>query len=117
MQDVNTRIGCADRLYQTVIARYYNEKPKPIDDRKPFDLNAGQTEKLLAREFWRGQMHGGTGGLAGTRRRANEENKSGRIEHDWSKRSGPIHARHMRSRCFVIPRGMFSLENLASEAN
>ncbi|RYP76353.1 hypothetical protein DL771_001792 [Monosporascus sp. 5C6A] len=43
---------------ETAIARYYNEKPQTIDDRKPYDPKAGKTEKLLAREFWRGQMHG-----------------------------------------------------------
>ncbi|RYP42040.1 hypothetical protein DL767_000552 [Monosporascus sp. MG133] len=46
---------------ETAIARYYKEMPQAIDDRKPYDPKAGRTEKLLAREFWRGQMHG-TGG-------------------------------------------------------
>ncbi|RYP58440.1 hypothetical protein DL770_010426 [Monosporascus sp. CRB-9-2] len=32
----------------TAIARYYQEEPKPIDDRKPYDPNARKTEKLLA---------------------------------------------------------------------
>ena len=98
-------------LYQTAIARYYNETPMPIDDRKPYDPKAGKTEKLLAREFWRGQMHGGTGGATGLRRRPMEDkDHPGRIEYDWSKRGGPVHARHMRSRCFAIPRGRFCFD-------
>ncbi|RYO91624.1 hypothetical protein DL766_003197 [Monosporascus sp. MC13-8B] len=43
---------------ETAIARYYNEEPQAINDRKPYDPTAGKTQKLLAREFWRGQMHG-----------------------------------------------------------
>ncbi|KAK6839337.1 hypothetical protein PG987_005203 [Apiospora arundinis] len=41
------------------IARYYNEKPEPLDDRhRTYSRKEKKTEKLLSREFWRGQMHG-----------------------------------------------------------
>ena len=39
-----------------------------------------RAERLLCREFWRGQLHG-------------------------SGSKAPVHARHMRSRCSVVPRG------------
>ncbi|KAI1743826.1 hypothetical protein F4680DRAFT_407618 [Xylaria scruposa] len=53
-----------------------------------------QTGKILARGFWRGQMYGsGERGITshGTR-------------HAKKMATGSIHARHMRSRCSVIPR-------------
>ncbi|TRX92587.1 hypothetical protein FHL15_006514 [Xylaria flabelliformis] len=59
-----------------------------------FDSTA-QTGKILARGFWRGQMYGsGERGITshGTR-------------HAKKMATGPIHTRHMRSRCAVIPRG------------
>ncbi|RYP79475.1 hypothetical protein DL770_006656 [Monosporascus sp. CRB-9-2] len=43
---------------ETAIARYYNERPRGIGDRKRGDPKPEKTQKLLAREFWRGQMHG-----------------------------------------------------------
>ncbi|KAI0185285.1 hypothetical protein EV127DRAFT_515449 [Xylaria flabelliformis] len=59
-----------------------------------------QTGKILARGFWRGQMYGsGERGIAshGTR-------------HAKKMATGPIHARHMRSRCSVIPRANSNLK-------
>lgn len=53
-------------------------------------------------------MHGGTGGPMGVERHPKEDkNYPGRMGYDWSKRGRPVHARHMRSRCFAIPRGKF----------
>ena len=45
----------------------------------------GPAERLLAREYWKGQMHGGS-------------------EH-------PVHARHMRPRCSSVPSGQNSPPN------
>ncbi|KAI0862286.1 hypothetical protein F4860DRAFT_123398 [Xylaria cubensis] len=59
-----------------------------------------QTGKILARGFWRGQMYGsGERGITshGTR-------------HAKKMATGPIHARHMRSRCSVIPRANSKLK-------
>ncbi|RYP76729.1 hypothetical protein DL769_003560 [Monosporascus sp. CRB-8-3] len=95
-------------LIETAIARYYNEMPLTIDGRMPDDPKARKTEKLLAREFWRGQMHG-TGGASAGRGRAREDRTSpAQTEQDWARRGGPVHARHMRPRCFIIPRGRLS---------
>ncbi|KAI1752983.1 hypothetical protein F4782DRAFT_540010 [Xylaria castorea] len=53
-----------------------------------------QTGKILAREFWRGQMYGsGERGII-----------SNETRHAKKRATGPIHARHMRSRCSIIPR-------------
>ncbi|RYP20955.1 hypothetical protein DL765_002492 [Monosporascus sp. GIB2] len=60
---------------EEAIARYYNEKPQAINDREPYDPNAGKTQKLLAREFWRGQMHG-TGSASAGRRRVQEDREN-----------------------------------------
>ncbi|KAI9150693.1 hypothetical protein HJFPF1_10469 [Paramyrothecium foliicola] len=60
------------------MARYYGVCHVEPDDHKPIS-NMSDCERVLSREFWRGQMHG-SGGRA------------------------PVHARHMRSRCSVIPR-------------
>jgi hypothetical protein len=62
------------------MARYYNQEDGDHSDLKPPDKMT-KAEKLLCREFWRGQLHGGDSG------------------------SAPIHARHMRSRCSIIPVG------------
>ncbi|KAK8071235.1 hypothetical protein PG997_011438 [Apiospora hydei] len=44
---------------EKAIARYYNEKPQALDNRHhTYNFNGRKTDKLLAREFWRGQMHG-----------------------------------------------------------
>lgn len=66
---------------QQAIARYYGEhlEPNPVKRR--------MTNQTLAREFWRGQVHG-----------------AGLDKH-------PIHARHMRARCLSIPLGMESLRS------
>lgn len=55
---------------------YYNEDPEKYDQRKAPHLR-GTGERLLSREYWKGQMHGGT-------------------EH-------PVHARHMRPRLSSVP--------------
>ncbi|KAK7974435.1 hypothetical protein PG989_016283 [Apiospora arundinis] len=87
---------------QKAIARYYNEKPEPLDDRhRTYSRKEKKTEKLLSREFWRGQMHGSS---------AYDSNPGSQLGNapysteDWAKSRGPIHARHMRSRCALIPR-------------
>lgn len=49
-----------------------------------------KTNKTLSRQFWKGQLHG-----------------SGLGRH-------PIHATHMRSRCSIIPGGMYTV--LSAEA-
>jgi hypothetical protein len=66
------------------MARYYNELDGDHNDLyvKP-SSEMSKAEKLLSREFWRGQLHGG--GLG----------------------SGPVHARYMRSRCSTIPEGTY----------
>jgi len=66
---------------QRAMARYYGEQDGDHDDSKPAK-KMSKAEKLLSREFWRGQLHGGGGG------------------------NSPVHAMHMRSRCSVIPEGM-----------
>ncbi|KAK6857195.1 hypothetical protein PG995_007382 [Apiospora arundinis] len=88
---------------EKAIARYYNEKPEPLDDRhRTYSRKEKKTEKLLSREFWRGQMHGSS---------AYDSNPGSQLGNapysteDWAKSRGPIHARHMRSRCALIPRG------------
>lgn len=62
--------------------------------------NVSQAHNLLARKHWRGQMHDtlpeAKPGFA-ARSRPREH---GACLH------GPVHARHMRSRCSLIPRGM-----------
>jgi hypothetical protein len=63
------------------MARYYNEEVGDHDDFKA-SKEMTKAEKLLSREFWRGQLHGG--GSA----------------------KGPVHARHMRSRCSIVPLGL-----------
>lgn len=66
------------------MARYYGEKDGDHhDDTKPAN-EMSKAEKLLSREFWRGQLHGGSGG------------------------NGPVHARYMRSRCSIVPEGMLA---------
>jgi hypothetical protein len=64
------------------MARYYDEEVGDHNERKN-SSKMSKAEKLLNREFWRGQLHGGDTG------------------------NGPVHARHMRSRCSVIPMGKF----------
>jgi len=59
------------------MALYYGEKWRPHNDATAVE-DMVRYEKLLRREFWRGQVHGGS--------------------------EGPVHARHMRPRCSVIPR-------------
>ncbi|KAI9899368.1 hypothetical protein N3K66_005829 [Trichothecium roseum] len=60
--------------------------------------NVSQTHNLLARKHWRGQMHG-TWPEAESERAARSRPR----EHDACLH-GPVHARHMRSRCSLIPR-------------
>lgn len=59
------------------MALYYGESWGKLDDKRALG-EMKKYEKLLRREFWRGQVHGGS--------------------------KGPVHARHMRPRCSVIPR-------------
>ncbi|KAH7390185.1 hypothetical protein BKA64DRAFT_116535 [Cadophora sp. MPI-SDFR-AT-0126] len=67
------------RWIEKAMARYYGEKDgNHHNDSKP-TKEMSKAEKLLSREFWRGQLHGGSGG------------------------SGPVHARYMRSRCSIVP--------------
>ncbi|KAK7409062.1 hypothetical protein QQX98_008766 [Neonectria punicea] len=73
---------------EKAIAKYYCEEPKEFNDFQPYD-QVSRAEKLLSREYWRGQMHG-----TGTK---------GPLGHEASIK-GPIHARHMRSRCLIVPR-------------
>jgi len=56
---------------------YYGEIWGKLDEKRALG-EMERYEKLLRREFWRGQVHGGS--------------------------KGPVHARHMRPRCSVIPR-------------
>jgi len=65
------------RWIEEAMALYYGETWRPHDDAMAVE-EMRRYEKLLRREFWRGQVHGGS--------------------------EGPIHARHMRPRCSVIPR-------------
>ncbi len=69
------------------MARYYNEDTGEHSDTKSPSNISSKAEKVLSREFWRGQVHGG-GGVGGVGV------------------TGPVHARHMRSRCSLIPLGM-----------
>ncbi|PVH86274.1 hypothetical protein DL98DRAFT_11413 [Cadophora sp. DSE1049] len=67
------------RWIEKAMARYYGEQDGDHhDDSKP-TKEMSKAEKLLSREFWRGQLHGGSGG------------------------NGPVHARYMRSRCSIVP--------------
>lgn len=59
------------------MALYYDEPWRKHNDKRALE-DMRSYEKLLRREFWRGQVHGGS--------------------------KGPVHARHMRPRCSVIPR-------------
>jgi hypothetical protein len=68
------------------MARYYYEESGNHSDTKVSSKSSSKSEKVLSREFWRGQLHGG-GGVGG-----------GGV-------GGPVHARHMRSRCSLIPVG------------
>ncbi|KAK8073492.1 hypothetical protein PG994_004391 [Apiospora phragmitis] len=89
-------------LQQKAIARYYNEEPEPLNDRHyAFSPDGRKTEKLLSREFWHGQMHGSS--AYGSNPRTQLGNASYPAE-DWTRKGGPIHARHMRSNCAIIPR-------------
>jgi hypothetical protein len=63
---------------EEAIARYYNEDSVVHDDYKPRSQMT-PAGKILCHEFWRGQMHG-------------------------TRATTPFHARHMRSRCCLIPR-------------
>lgn len=98
---------CSNLLQQKAIARYYNEEPKPLDDKHhAYSPHGRKTEKLLSREFWRGQMHGSS--AYGSNLRTGSGNASYQASYqaeDWIRRGGPIHARHMRSKCAIIPRG------------
>ncbi|KAH8787787.1 hypothetical protein F5883DRAFT_400901, partial [Diaporthe sp. PMI_573] len=71
---------------EQAIARYYGEdfEPKPGHRR--------MTNQTLAREFWRGQVHGG-----------------GLEKH-------PINTRHLRTRCLSIPLGPHSMQDAGSNA-
>ncbi|GAB1312463.1 hypothetical protein MFIFM68171_02673 [Madurella fahalii] len=62
---------------EDAMARYYREEKRPHDDGMAVE-DMQKCEKLLRREFWRGQVHGGS--------------------------PSPVHARHMRPRCSLIPR-------------
>ncbi|KAB5586057.1 hypothetical protein GE09DRAFT_51240 [Coniochaeta sp. 2T2.1] len=63
---------------EDAIARYYDEDTMPHDNMKSSNTMS-RAQRVLCREYWRGQMHGSSG-------------------------KGPIHARHMRPRCSTIPR-------------
>lgn len=73
--------------YQEAMARYYDEDSGNHSDTQVPSKKSSRAEKLLSREYWRGQLHGGAG-VAG------------------NSIAGPVHARHMRSRCSLIPLGM-----------
>ncbi|KAK7917394.1 hypothetical protein PG985_011002 [Apiospora marii] len=95
---------------ERAIARYYNEEPKPLDDKHhAYRPDGRKTEKLLSREFWRGQMHGSS--AYGSNSRTELGNASYPAE-DWARKGGPIHARHMRSKCAIIPRDTMSQSGL-----
>ncbi|KAK0619465.1 hypothetical protein B0T14DRAFT_208799 [Immersiella caudata] len=63
---------------EKAMARFYSEHDIIHDDYKQ-QPKMTRAERLLCREFWRGQLHG-------------------------SGSKAPVHARHMRSRCSVVPR-------------
>lgn len=69
------------------MARYYDEDSGDHSDTKGPNKTSSKAEKVLSREFWRGQVHGG-GGVGGS-----------------GVGGGPVHARHMRSRCSLVPIG------------
>ncbi|KAL8300687.1 hypothetical protein RB593_010160 [Gaeumannomyces tritici] len=62
---------------EKAMARYYGEEDLVCRIKPHSEMS--EAERLLCREFWRGQLHG-------------------------SGEKAPIHARHMRSRFFLIPR-------------
>ncbi|KAL8367529.1 hypothetical protein RB599_003421 [Gaeumannomyces hyphopodioides] len=64
---------------EKAMARYYDEDDVARDKSVKPHSQMSQAERLLCREFWHGQLHG-------------------------SGEKAPIHARHMRSRFFLIPR-------------
>jgi hypothetical protein len=68
------------------MARYYDEGSGNYSDTQMPSKKSSRAEKLLSREYWRGQLHGGAG-VGG------------------NSIAGPVHARHMRSRCSLIPLG------------
>lgn len=68
------------------MARYYDEDTGNHSDTVTSSKTSSKAEKVLSREYWRGQLHGG-GGVGGVGI------------------GGPVHARHMRSRCSLIPLG------------
>ncbi|KAF8849052.1 hypothetical protein BDZ45DRAFT_753177 [Acephala macrosclerotiorum] len=72
------------RWIEEAMARYYGEDSGNHSDTQMPSKKSSQAEKLLSREYWRGQLHGGAG-VAG------------------NSIAGPVHARHMRSRCSLIP--------------
>jgi len=85
-------------LGQKAVARYYREEPRMLDDMSPYSKKTRNTDKLLSREFWRGQMHGNAGiDEAQDNNSATETNPSFRIMKGeggkW--RSGP--GRHNQS--------------------
>lgn len=76
-------------ISQKAIDRYYAEKGRvSIDGRR-----------ILAREYWKGQMHGS----GPTDRMTSIQGGTPILD---ARRGGPVHARHMRSKCSLIPRGM-----------
>ncbi|KAM7221765.1 hypothetical protein V8F06_002758 [Rhypophila decipiens] len=91
---------------ERAIARYYGEELPTIDERIPYNKTKSKTEKLLAREYWRGQMHG-----SGDKDRATlvQQDQGREVPGSTSMpkakaRVVPVHARHMRSKCSLIPR-------------
>jgi hypothetical protein len=72
---------------QEAMARYYDEDSGNHSDTQVHSKKSSKAEKLLSREYWRGQLHGGAGVTGNSI-------------------AGPVHARHMRSRCSLIPLGM-----------
>ncbi|KAM0813428.1 hypothetical protein AB5N19_13422 [Seiridium cardinale] len=80
---------------EQAIARYYEGK-----DRRPKDGH-----RILARENWQGQMHGSgpTGRTPNTQEVMRTLNPAEAPTLD-TRRGGPVHSRHMRSKCSLIPR-------------
>ena len=102
---------------EKAVARYYREDfHVPIDERTTFNRTTRRTEKLLAREYWRGQMHG-TGGMdrASLVHQDQVHGRAGTKE--TRTRGAPVHARHMRSRCFFIPRGQSVFQSRLVDIN
>ncbi|KAK8099527.1 uncharacterized protein PG998_012768, partial [Apiospora kogelbergensis] len=86
----------------TAITRYYDERPQELDDRHHiYSQDGRKTEKLLSREFWRGQMHGSSTYSSNSKPQRGEAEKP---MMELPRKGGPIHARHMRSKCSIIPR-------------